>query len=326
MTSTPSHTAMIALATAAAACSNPCLFAQSDAQSETPPVTLRFEDLSMPIDLSNSLPRSSDEAGEEDRVLHRQPRTSLGAFNNFSLQTESTEGWVITGAPYLFLPGMKGTVSVAGTQVDMDLSFSDIFDNFDVFSVSGRVEAWKDDQWGIIFDGMYLDLDGDFPVPGPMFDNANVKLTQVQIDLGLGYRVFDKDVSDDDTKKTRIVIDVIGGMRYQYFKEQITIDAFPTLGDSADWMEIFVGGRGAIQLDEKWTLMVRGDASGFGIGSASDLTWNFFTGFGYQLKPTQQLRMGYHIQGFDYSNGSGISQFGGDYELQGLYLSMAFTF
>ena len=325
MTSTPSQTAKIALATIAAACSNSGLLAQSDMRSLTTPKTLTFDALSMPVDRSNSPPRSSDEEGDEERMLDRQPETSLGALNNFSLQTESTEGWVVTGAPYLFLPGMKGTVSVAGTAVDMDLSFSDIFDNFDVFAVSGRVEAWKDDQWGIIFDGMYLDLDGDFPAPGPPL-NANVKLTQVQIDLGLGYRVFDQDMGDDDTKKSRVVIDVIGGMRYQYFKEEITIDAFPTLGGSADWMEIFIGGRGALQFDEKWRFVVRGDASGFGIGSASDLTWNLFAGFGYQLKPTQELRMGYHIQGFDYSNGSGISEFSGDYDTQGLYLSMAFTF
>ena len=322
MTSTPSHTAMIALATAAAACSNPCLFAQSDAQSETPPVTLRFDDLSIPIDLSNSLPRSSDEEGDEERVLHRQPRTSLGALNNFSLKTQSTEGWVITGGPYLFLPGIEGDAVVAGKAAKLDLSFGDIFDNFDVIGVSGRLEAWRDSRWGITFDAMYFDLDGSFTSPVPL----SIDLVQWQIDLGLGLRVIDKKLTNGDSDSRRLQVDLLGGVRFQYLKEELTIGASPKLGASEDWFEPFVGGRVVLQVNDKLAMRIRADAGGFGLGEASELTWNVWAGISYRINHKTEMLVGYKAQGFDYSNGSGLSQFGGDWTTQGISLAMAYRF
>lgn len=326
MTSTPSHTAMIALAFAIAAISSPRVLAQSDEQSATTLETLRFDDLSMPIDLFNSFSPTSDEEGGEKHVPREQPRLSLGVLNEMSLQTESSEGWSYTLSPYMYLTGIDGSASIAGTEADIDLSFSDIFSDFDVIAFSVRFEAWKDQKWGLIFDGMYLDVDGEFPFPDPMFEKISIDIVQAQVDFGLGYRVYDQDLVADDAQKKRLVIDVIGGMRYQYLKEELKIDTEPTLGDSNDWLEIFIGGRAVLQIDEKWTLALRGDASGFGIGSASDLTWNLLAGFEYRFKPTQAVRVGYKVQGFDYSTGSGITEFGADWTTQGLYLAIAFDF
>lgn len=158
-----------------------------------------------------------------------QPSPALGALQ------DASDGWVITGGPYLFLAGIEGDATIAGTTAELDLSFSDILDNFDLFGVSGRVEAWKDQRWAIIFDGMYLDLEGNFATPGPLPLVINVDITQVQIDLGLGYRLFDQPLTDD-AQGPRVLFDALGGVRYQYFKEELTISPLPTLGDSADWL------------------------------------------------------------------------------------------
>ena len=72
--------------------------------------------------------------------------------------------------------------------------------------------------------------------------------------------------------------------------------------------------------------MFRGDVGGFGIGSASELTWNAMTGFRYQLNENAFLRLGYKVQGFDYSSGSGLSQFGADWTAHGVALAVTFTF
>ncbi len=239
---------------------------------------------------------------------------------------QSTAGWTIQGGLYLWLTGIDGEASIAGTTANIDLSFSDIFDAFDVFAVSGRVEAWKDNKWGIIFDGMYLDLDGDFPTPGPLPAIINVDISQAQIDLGLGYRLFDQSFGRDDKEWPRVAVDLLSGARYQYFKSELTIGALPTLGGSSDWMEPFIGGRVWLRFNDKFAFVVRGDASGFGIGSASDLTWNLVAGINYRLKETMTLHAGFKAQGFDYSNGSGLSQFGSDWTARGLVLAMTMAF
>ncbi len=239
---------------------------------------------------------------------------------------QSTGGWAIEGGLYLWLTGIEGEASIAGVVADVDLSFSDIWDAFDVFAVSGRVEAWKDNKWGIIFDGMYLDLDGDFSTAGPLSLPINVNITQAQIDLGMGYRLFDQSFGRDDKEWPRVGVDLLGGARYQYFKTELTIAASPTLGGSSDWMEPFFGGRVWLKLNDKFAVVIRGDAGGFGIGSASELTWNFVAGIQYQLKETMFLHAGYKAQGFEYSNGSGLSQFGADWTARGLVLAMTMTF
>ena len=263
--------------------------------------------------------------GDVDLRLTFEPSLALGAVD----EPESASGWVIEGGPILHLAGIEGEALVAGVTADLDLSFSDIFNNFDVISFSGRVEAWKDERWGIFFDGLFLQLDGDFNTPGPLVTKLHVDMTQVQLDFGLGLRLLDVPLHEPfsmDATGLRLRIDLLGGLRYQYLKEEITPSPLPTLGGSADWIEPFIGGRAVLQLDDTWSLFVRGDAGGFGIGSASDLTWNFLCGVEYQLNHKMSLKAGYQIQGFDYSNGSGPSEFGGDWETPGLLLSMNMRF
>ncbi|MHC4106462.1 MAG: porin family protein [Planctomycetota bacterium] len=254
-----------------------------------------------------------------------QPTPALGALQESDDASDPLDGWVINVAPYLYLPAIKGNATIAGTTAELDLSFKDVWDNFDVFALSARVEAWKDEQWGIIFDGMYMNLDGDFPTPGPLPLSIDVELTQAQVDLGLGYRLFDLPLTDD-AEGPHILLDALGGARYQYFKEELTVSPLPTLGGSADWLEPFIGGRVALQINDEFSVIVRGDASGFGIGTASDLTWNFFAGIGYRFNEKFALRAGYRTQGFEYDRGSGLSQFGADWTTQGLILGGIFRF
>ncbi len=113
---------------------------------------------------------------------------------------------------------------------------------------------------------------------------------------------------------------------FSVLQAKLTIDPLPTLGASSDWIEPFIGGRAGLRINDKFSFVVRGDASGFGIGSASDLTWNLLAGIHYRLKETMTLHAGYKVQGFDYSSGSGLSQFGADWTSQGLALSLTMTF
>ena len=83
-------------------------------------------------------------------------------------ETSGDDKWQISFTPYFWAPDIDVKSTVAGGTVGIDVGFSDIIDNFDVFGLSGRVEMWKGD-WGFFFDGAYVDLEGKFKVvtPGP---------------------------------------------------------------------------------------------------------------------------------------------------------------
>ncbi len=250
-----------------------------------------------------------------------------GADDAVDLAALGADEWRVKFQPYIWIPAKIDVDStVAGATVDLDLTFGDVLDNFDeIFALSGRVEAWKGD-WAIIFDGFYVRIEGDFEVdpfgPGPIED-LNVEVEQSLVDLNLGWRIIDKPVGDKDI---RLRVDLFGGMRYQYLKQEIDLSVGPTLGTSKDWVEIMIGGRATWQLNENWAFGVRGDASGFGIGSATDLTWNVYAGFDYAKSSKLDFIFGYRILDIDYSNGTGIEEFGLDGTMHGPYIAATFRF
>ena len=259
--------------------------------------------------------------GHGERRLTFQPTPDLGAAE----EPESASGWVIEGGPILFAAGIDGDATVAGVTAELDLSVSDIFDNFDVVGIAGRMEAWKDERYGIIFEGTYLELNGEFNTHEVMPSRLSVDITQVQIDLGAGVRLFDEPLGKD-ADGARLRLDLLGGARYQYLEEKITPHPLPTLGGSEDWLEPFIGGRARLRFNDSWSVIVLGDASGFGIGSASELTWNLLTTVEYRFNNRILMEAGYKVQGFEYSNGSGMDQFGADWTTQGLLLHVDIHF
>jgi hypothetical protein len=229
-----------------------------------------------------------------------------------------SDEWEIQVTPYFFAPAADLDATVAGSTVGIDMSFSDIFDEFDVFGLSLRTEAWKD-EWGVIFDGMWTDLDGDF---GPS-DSIGVTIHEGMVDLLGGYRI-----KADCLNRQNLIIDVMPGLRYHYLKQEIKISLpipIPTQGGSEDWIEPVIGARVAWPFAKKWTLMVRGDMGGFGIGSASDLTWSIHGGIGFQFAEKWMLKLGYRYFDIDYSKGSGSREFGLDGSLDGIWLGLTWA-
>lgn len=284
-------------------------------------------------------------------------------------------GWVVSMGPYIWLPAkIEGDVSAGGITMSLDVSLEDIFDSFTVFALSGRAEAWKDNTWGVIIDGLYISLDGDFggsitrtttkeiqhTLSGPeglktldisktlmfstKFDaDLDVDVDEAVIDLAMGWRVFDDSVSRTDEEWPRVQVDLIGGMRYWYYKSEMRVSGTVTLtgsaplsgmsekfnvkvGGSKDWIEPMIGGRVGVKFNDKWGLGVRGDVSGFGIGSATDLTWNALAGVSTKWSPTFSTVIGWRAQGVDYENGSGLSEFGMDLTIHGPYLGASWVF
>jgi hypothetical protein len=58
------------------------------------------------------------------------------------VQGTADDEWRLRITPYFFAPTVDADATASGTTASLDLSFSDIWDNFDVFGASVRTEAW----------------------------------------------------------------------------------------------------------------------------------------------------------------------------------------
>ncbi|MHC4105198.1 MAG: hypothetical protein ACYSR9_09675 [Planctomycetota bacterium] len=241
---------------------------------------------------------------------------------------EGDNEWQVSVSPYFWLPEIDGDSTVAGATASIDLSFSDIIDNFDVWGISTRVEAWKGD-WGLIFDGMYVDLEGEFTLrsPPPQGD-VDVEIASGTLDFAVAYKLIDMPVKED-TPLT-MTFSPLGGVRYQYLEQEITLKfaghpsgpSGTTLGGDEEWVEPFVGAAFKYDLSEKLAVVSRADFGGFGIGSASKLTWNFLASIDWRFKENMDLKVGYRVLDMDYSRHSGVDEFGWDGQIRGPIIAL----
>jgi opacity protein-like surface antigen len=253
-------------------------------------------------------------------------------------QIQAEDRWDIRLMPYFWMPSLDAEGTVGGPlggslSGNIDLGFDDVLDHLD-FAAMGRMEAWKD-KWGFTFDGIYMNLgaDGSFQGRRGLSDftmDADVALGMA--DFGLAYRLFEERFGDDN--RQRLAFEPYGGLRYSYLKEEIDLNVDIadvgsrglTLGTSEDWVEPFVGCRVVWDLNDKWSLNAGGDAGGFGIGSASDLTWQILGGVDYKFTKSIIFNAGYRYVELDYSHGSGSDKLGIDLRAKGPYLGLTILF
>ena len=233
-----------------------------------------------------------------------------------------SEGLTVIVAPYLWLPAVDATTTTGPVSVDVDISFRDILDHFDVFGLSGRLEIWSG-KWAFFTDGLYVALESDFSTPPASV--ANVDLTMATVDFGAIYRIAELPLGEEE-EYPRLTFEATGGGRYGYLKTKVTVGPLPTLGGSEDWVSLVLGGRITLDISQKWALVVRGDVGGFGIGTAPDIEWNFWGGVRWQFVPNWTLVVTYRIYGIDYLRGSGLSTIGLDGEFSGPALGLAIKF
>jgi hypothetical protein len=237
------------------------------------------------------------------------------------------EKWEFSFTPYLNATSLDADTTINGITSSVDLDFSDIMDNFDVWGAAAYFEARKG-KCGFFLNGSYLDVKGDFNLSGPIIDRVNVDVEQAIVDGALMYRLFEGPLRKGCYLRT--ALDVWGGARYTYLKQEISPRSnsglSTTLGKSKDWVEPLVGARIKVRLTQKISWVAVGNVSGFGVGSASDMTWDITTGFDVRLFEKASLKLAYRVYDIDYSNGSGRKEFGLDGKLEGPWLGMTFYF
>jgi opacity protein-like surface antigen len=246
----------------------------------------------------------------------------------------STDCWEFKFMPYAWAPTtLKAKSTLSGKTGTIRLNLQGILDNLDMIMFS-RVEGWKDEKWGLSYDTVYMNLgyDDGFSPRGFADINLDVDLRLWMNDFAVHYRLVDERFGEG--KQQRFIFEPYGGLRYTYLRQiaDVRVDvpglgsAGTELGDSRDWVEPLVGARISWDLNEKFSVNIRGDAGGFGIGSASDLTYNIIPGCTYKLTENTTFDFSYRYFNMDYSNGSGSNELAMDAEAYGPVFGMTILF
>jgi hypothetical protein len=152
--------------------------------------------------------------------------------------SSTSDTWQFEVSPYIFTPAVEGDTTVNGQTMPLDLSFGDIFDNFDVFGLSGRVRARKG-KWGIIFDVATLSLETEvipnIPIP-PV-----TAVIAVPYDKKSGTILRGRFVKKGEILQIVKPEEVIDGLLQNIFRIKNILDAVITIVGLATILAIFSG-------------------------------------------------------------------------------------
>lgn len=247
-----------------------------------------------------------------------------------------TDDWKLHVTPYLWTPRMDGTATVRGTTSTIDVGFTDILEHLE-FGFMGRAEIEKG-RWSFVVDGLYMKLGEGVDT---RLVSVDVDMRMAMIDFIARYRVIDMPLGgkfkyDITRDRPAFIVDLIGGFRYTWMRLDaeftpsaplVFLGATPVkLTQTKQWVDPLVGARVLWQFEPEWALGVEGTVGGFGIGNASDLTWNIVGGIQYQASSTHSFFLGYRALRIERSSGSGASKFKINATIHGPIVGWRITF
>ena len=222
------------------------------------------------------------------------------------------EGWTHELAPYVWGAGMDGTTGVRGVTADVDASFGDILDNLEA-GFMGMYRGTRD-RLSVTVDGVYMGLGASGRGPGGLA-KADVDMDQAALEVDLGYELVEH-------------FTVFAGLRYNDLS--VDVKATGPLGNttsvdgSESWVDPVVGALYSIPFSDTWSVSLRGDIGGFGVGS--DFAWQAIAALRWQSSPGCGVLAASRYMAMDYENGNGTDAFEYDMAMSGPALGVVFTF
>jgi hypothetical protein len=203
--------------------------------------------------------------------------------------------WHFDVSPYLWFPGVHGTIGALGRDVSVHASPGDLLSHFR-FGLMAYVEPrYKRIVMPLDLVWVRLGDDKALPFPNLMVNKAKLTGSEFILTPKVGYRLVD----------SRIVkIDALTGFRYWHFSENLKLvpsNLNLNFSDSQNWVDPLVGGRILANLSPKISVSIGGDVGGWNTGSVLD--YQIGGSLGYRIKPAVVLQAGYRYLAVDYRNG-----------------------
>jgi opacity protein-like surface antigen len=233
--------------------------------------------------------------------------------------TAEDDVWTQIGVYGLFV-GIEGDTQLNGVTSDVDISFDDIWDNFEM-GFMGFVEHRRG-RWSFIGDLAYLKVEGDRTLSrrGALSVTLDAEAEQLLLEGFVGYRVLTQDLKD-----ARLGLDLLGGARYNDIEIELDSRA-SVLGltrsasrnKSADTVDGVIAVRVEYSHNNGWGLMGWAD-----MGEGSDSrSHQLYGGVNYTFKNNIKLHAGYRLINFDYDG----NRFEYDLDYTGPQIGLTYKF
>ena len=208
---------------------------------------------------------------------------------------EPTSDWHFAVSPYLWFPGVHGTIGARGHDASIHESPGDLLSHFR-FGLMGLVDT-RYKRIVIPVDMMWIRLGANNALP--LTDEAvtaHVKGQEFILTPKIGYRLVDSEI---------IKIDALTGFRYWHFGANLRLStsetSTQTFSGSENWVDPLVGGRILANLSPKISVSMGGDVGGWNTGSLID--YQIGGVLGYRIKPAVVLQVGYRYLATDFRSG-----------------------
>jgi len=234
-------------------------------------------------------------------------------------EKEKEKIWHFTLAPYVILPFMNGSMTLANQTVDADLNTGDILKRLDWF-LTLYFEA-RHPKFTIATDILYMNLGqgGQLPVSGRSADFKMQQLATEFVVLGRIVKWFE----------------LGGGGRVNFVQSGLTAPAgmaLPAidLDFRETWFDLLIAVRFSVPFkNDHWRLALRADVGGFTLGST--YAWQVYPYGGYNFdgingKRVFELGLAFRAFGMKYETGSGTDRFVYDMIIWGPELGFVFHF
>jgi len=232
------------------------------------------------------VPESSDEATVTDPSSQTTGSTTL--------ESGKDDEWHVSVSPYLWFPGMYGTIGFPNRGLKVHASAGEVLSNFR-FGLMGTVDVRR--KWLVLpLDMIWVRLEDDHPIPleaGVI--SATAKLGEFILTPEIGIRFVDQE---------RIKVDFLTGFRYWHIGTNLALNPSAlglSFSKSLNWVDPLVGGRIQLPLSPKFVVNLLGDVGGWGTGSL--IEYQLAGLVGYRIKPKWTLQAGYRYLRVAYRSG-----------------------
>ncbi|MCC7377442.1 MAG: hypothetical protein IT581_22465 [Verrucomicrobiales bacterium] len=214
--------------------------------------------------------------------------------------------WSFSSTLYVLAAGMTGEVGKGPIDADVDVDFGQIWNNLE-FGAMGSMRLGYD-RWSLNADVIYMGL-------GANKNGFNVDLDQWVVEPTIAYRLCKN-------------FEILAGARYNNLSGDIsgpgTLPVPNVDIGTQDWWDPIIGANVHLPFAKKFSFNVHGDVGGFGAGS--DLTWQAFPYFSWQISDSFSAHLGYRLVLTDYETGSGRDRFRYDMLSHGPQLGATLSF
>lgn len=223
---------------------------------------------------------------------------------------DAADAWHFTVGPSFSGSSFKGNGAIGPLSGKMKMPFHQVASDTR-FAFSGGFIVSKGPV-GFWLDGQYLDLSQSITLDGGM-GKGSLKGNATQLSAGMWYQMWEKPMGGKTVHGTpqMLTVSPLAGVRWTRLKATAEADGY-SASQKNSWAIPYVGGRGTIDLNERWLVTAEADIGGWG----QDFTTQGQAYLGYRLGLfgiPAVAHIGYQVQHQDHKESDlhwNMTQFG----------------